>query len=189
MGGKIAVMTGAARGFREEIAWLFAREGARLVVADLDGADLERLAGEIGAVARTQFGGLDIVVNKAGTTHRNGPMLEVDEAAFDRVYAVNVKSLYWVAQAAIPVRRDHTRVNSVCPVIGETGLIEEFMRLPNTAGESAEIHCGHRAGQHNHAGGCREYVPLAGRGCLFVHHRHPVARGRRSVCLSDTRIR
>ena len=52
-----------------------------------------------------RFGGLDIVVNNAGTTHRNRPMLEVDEATFDRVYAVNVKSIYWMAQAAVPVLR------------------------------------------------------------------------------------
>jgi 3-oxoacyl-[acyl-carrier protein] reductase len=46
-----------------------------------------------------------VVVNNAGYTHKNMPMLEVDEANFDRVYDVNVKSIYWAAQAAVPVFR------------------------------------------------------------------------------------
>jgi 3-oxoacyl-[acyl-carrier protein] reductase len=198
LAGKIAIVTGAARGFGEGIARTFAREGARLVLADLDAAGVARLAAEIGAqaaavaadvsrgpdveaivaAALARFGGIDIVVNNAGTTHRNRPMLEVDEDIFDRVYAVNVKSLYWMARATVPVLRaqgrggsiinigstggirprpglvwyngskaavnvismcmaselaaDNIRVNSVCPVIGETGLVEEFMGMKNT---------------------------------------------------------
>src|SRR5579862_6584149 len=101
LAGKIAVVTGAGGGFGEGIAKLFAREGARVVVADLDAAAASRVAGEIGAAAlpvhgdvsrgpdvhamvdaaEQKFGGLDIVVNNAGTTHRNRPMLEVDEAS------------------------------------------------------------------------------------------------------------
>lgn len=198
LAGKIAIVTGAARGFGEGIARTFAREGARLVLADLDAEGAARLAAELGpeasavaadvsragdveaivAAALARFGGLDIVVNNAGTTHRNRPMLEVDEEIFDRVYAVNVKSLYWMTRAAVPVLRaqgrggsiinigstggirprpglvwyngskaavnvismcmaaelaaDNIRVNSVCPVIGETGLVEEFMGMKNT---------------------------------------------------------
>ena len=125
LAGKVAVVTGAGGGFGEGIAKLFAREGARVVVADLSAAAAERVAAAIGngaiavhgdvskrrrcaahgAAAVDKFGGLDIVVNNAGTTHRNKPMLEVDEATFDRVYAVNVKSIYWMVQAAVPVLR------------------------------------------------------------------------------------
>ena len=122
---KVAIVTGAGFGFGEGIAKQYAAEGARVLVADIDRARAERVAGEIGDAARPSaadvavgtdfarmvdealaaFGRLDIVVNNAGITHRNQPMLEVDEAAFDRVYAVNVKSIYWSAKAAVPVFR------------------------------------------------------------------------------------
>src|SRR5262245_10793144 len=119
LAGKIAVVTGAGGGFGEGIATLFAREGTKAVVTDLRAEAAARVADAIGGVAVAgdvsrgpdvqamvdaavqRFGGLDIVVNNAGTTHRNRPMLEVDEETFDRVYAVNVKSLYWMAQAAV----------------------------------------------------------------------------------------
>ena len=64
-------------------------------------ADFARMVRETLAA----FGRLDIVVNNAGITHRNQPMLEVDEATYDRVFAVNVKSIYWSAQHAVPVFR------------------------------------------------------------------------------------
>jgi 3-oxoacyl-[acyl-carrier protein] reductase len=194
--GKIALITGAGSGFGEGIARRFATEGARVVAADQNLAAAERVAAETGglavggdvsvgadvramvAAAVDRLGGLDVVVNNAGTTHRNRPMLEVEEATFDRIYAVNVKSLYWMAQAAVPVLRaqgrggsiinisstagirprpglvwyngtkgavntmtmcmatelaaDNIRVNSVCPVMGATGLLAEFMGVPDT---------------------------------------------------------
>jgi 3-oxoacyl-[acyl-carrier protein] reductase len=122
---KVAIVTGGGLGFGEGIAKLYAAEGAKVLVADIDGARAERVAGEIGTAARAAvadvakgpdfermvqdaldaFGRLDVVVNNAGITHRNQPMLEVDEATYDRVYAVNVKSIYWSAQAAVPVFR------------------------------------------------------------------------------------
>ena len=122
---KVALVTGGGSGFGEGIAKLYAAEGAKVLVADIDGGRAERVAGEIGGAARAlvadvakgrdfellvqetldAFGRLDIVVNNAGITHRNQPMLEVDEATYDRVFAVNVKSIYWSAQAAIPVLR------------------------------------------------------------------------------------
>ena len=64
-------------------------------------ADFARMVDE----TLTAFGRLDVVVNNAGTTHPNQPMLEVDEATFDRVFAVNVKSIYWSAMCAVPVLR------------------------------------------------------------------------------------
>jgi 3-oxoacyl-[acyl-carrier protein] reductase len=122
---KVALVTGGGFGFGEGIARLYAAEGAKVLVADIDRARAERVAGEIGSAARASvadvakgpdfehmvretldaFGRLDIVVNNAGITHRNSSMLEVDEATYDRVFAVNVKSIYWSARAAVPVMR------------------------------------------------------------------------------------
>lgn len=122
---KVAIVTGGGSGFGEGMAKLFAAEGAKIVVADINGEAAKRVAAETGhgaiavkadvsvnadvkamvEAAVSAFGRLDVMVNNAGYTHRNGPMLEVDEATFDRVYAVNVKSIYLAAQHAVPVFR------------------------------------------------------------------------------------
>lgn len=195
--GKTAIVTGGGGGFGEAIARRFAAEGARVVVADLRGEAAERVAGEIGeaAVAVTadvgsatdvslvvsetlrRFGAPDILVNNAGTTHRNQPLLETDEASFDRVFHVNVKSIFHFVQATVPVMRDagggvilnvgstagirprpgltwynsskgavnlmsrslavelapwSIRVNAICPVAGETPLLEALLGVPDT---------------------------------------------------------
>ncbi|MCU4181027.1 SDR family oxidoreductase [Bosea sp. BH3] len=125
--GKTALVTGAAQGFGFGIAETFAREGARVAVLDLNGDKAKEAAKAIGrrAFAVTcdvgkaksvdkavekilaKVGRLDIVVNNAGTTHRNKPMTEVTEEEFDRVFAVNVKSIYLMARATIPHFREH----------------------------------------------------------------------------------
>ena len=125
LNNKVAIVTGAASGFGEGIARRFAAEGAKVIVADITEDAGRTIAEDIGDAAHflradvtsavdwkslvdgtiAQFGRLDIVVNNAGYTHLNQPMLDVDEAEFDRVYAVNVKSLYLSAQAAVPVFR------------------------------------------------------------------------------------
>ena len=122
LANKVAVVTGAASGFGKAIAETFAREGARVVVADINGQGAREVAQGIGAAAAhvavdvskraeveamvgeavKAFGGLDIMVNNAGTTHRNQPMLDVSEAEFDRIFAVNVKSVYLAALACVP---------------------------------------------------------------------------------------
>lgn len=122
---KVAIVTGAASGFGAGIARRFATEGAKVVVADLNETDGAAIAAELGndatflradvtnstdwaalvKAATDAFGRLDIVVNNAGYTHLNQPMLEVTEDEFDRCYAVNVKALYLSAQAALPVFR------------------------------------------------------------------------------------
>jgi 3-oxoacyl-[acyl-carrier protein] reductase len=121
LAGKSALVTGAAQGFGLAIAETFAREGARVALLDRQGEAARRAAAGIdGALALeadvsraaevdrsvedtlAAFGRLDILVNNAGTSHRNRPMLEVDEAEFDRVFAVNVKSIYLFARAVVP---------------------------------------------------------------------------------------
>lgn len=195
---KVTIVTGAASGFGEGIARLYAAEGARVAIADINEAGAQRVAADIGpaalavrcdvtqradiealvAATRATFGGrIDVVVNNAGWTHRNGPLLDVDEATFDRVYAVNVKSIFHMVHAVVPLMRaqkggvilnvgstaglrprpgltwynsskgavnlmskslavelapDRIRVNAICPVMGATGLLEQFMGMPDT---------------------------------------------------------
>ncbi|MEZ5648477.1 MAG: glucose 1-dehydrogenase, partial [Alphaproteobacteria bacterium] len=125
LNGKIAIVTGSASGFGKAIARSFAAEGGRVLVADINKSGADAAAREIGngaspcqvdvtkaeeveAMVRTCldiFGDLDILVNNAGVTHRNRPMLEVDEATFDRVYAVNVKSIFHSTHAVVPFFR------------------------------------------------------------------------------------
>jgi 3-oxoacyl-[acyl-carrier protein] reductase len=118
--GKTAIVTGAGSGFGEGIARRFAQEGAKVVVNDINALGGERVAREIGGrfvQGDVTKGGdwsklvaaagpdLAVVVNNAGWTHRNKPYLEVSEAEFDRVYAVNVRSVYLSALHAVPVFR------------------------------------------------------------------------------------
>ena len=128
--GKVAIVTGAGSGFGEGIARRFAEEGARVVVNDIDErggarvtAEIERAQGQGSALfvkadvavnsdmarlmraSLDRYGKLDVIVNNAGITHINGSLLEVSEALFDRVFAVNVKSLYLSALHAVPVFR------------------------------------------------------------------------------------
>ena len=122
---KVAIITGAGSGFGEGIAKMYAKEGAKVVVADMNESAAQRVAADIGssamavtadvtvrsdveelvAACQKEFGAVDIVVNNAGTTHKNQPMLEVDEATFDKVFDVNVKSIYYMTHAVVPVMR------------------------------------------------------------------------------------
>jgi 3-oxoacyl-[acyl-carrier protein] reductase len=202
---KVAIVTGAAGGFGEGIAQAYVREGAKVVIADLNGESAARVAGSLGSNATpfacdvsdgaqvkalvahcvATFGVPDIVVNNAGTTHRNQPMLGVDEAMFDRVFAVNVKSIFHMTHAVLPPMRERgqggvilnigstaglrprpglswynaskgavnvlsksmavelapekIRVNAICPVMGITGLFEQFMGAPDTPENRAKF--------------------------------------------------
>jgi 3-oxoacyl-[acyl-carrier protein] reductase len=198
LAGKVAIITGAGSGFGTGMAEAYIREGAKVIVADINAEAGERVAKSLGANAKAvatdvangasvqamvqacvdSFGVPDIVINNAGTTHRNQPMLQVDEQTFDRVFNVNVKSIYHMAHAVVPVMRargkggliinvgstagirprpglcwynsskgavnllskamavelapDKIRVNALCPVMGATALLEDFMGMPDT---------------------------------------------------------
>ena len=193
--GKVAVVTGGGAGFGEGICRRFAAEGARVVVNDVNEQDGRRVADairEAGGEARfvyadvssdadtgrlvgetvDAYGGLDVMVNNAGVPQRNQPMESVTEDEFDRIFAVNVKAIYWSAKHTVPLMReagggciihtastaaisprpglvwyngskgavntitrsmavelapDRIRVNSVCPVAGETQMLAEFL--------------------------------------------------------------
>ena len=119
--GKIAVVTGGASGFGAGIARKFAAEGASLMIADLNGAAAKKQAAVLGARACTAdvsndaevaamvaatldaYGRIDILINNAGTTHLPAPLEEVSVADFDRVFAVNCKSVYLTAKHLVPL--------------------------------------------------------------------------------------
>lgn len=122
---QVAIVTGAASGFGAEIARQYIAQGAKVAVADINGAGAQAVADSLGAnaIAVTcdvtkradidalvkttvdRFGKLDIVVNNAGWTHKNQPLLDVDEATFDRVYDINVKSIFFMVHAVVPLMR------------------------------------------------------------------------------------
>ncbi len=121
--GKVAVITGAASGFGAGMAQRFAEEGARVVVADYNADGAREVAASIGsaamavtadvsrradveamvAAAMDAHGRIDVMINNAGVTHRNGDLLEVGEETFDLITAVNMKAIYWSTLAVTPI--------------------------------------------------------------------------------------
>jgi 3-oxoacyl-[acyl-carrier protein] reductase len=155
--GKTALVTGGASGFGLGIVETFAREGARVAVLDVNGEAAKRVADGIpGAIAigadvsKTAdvnraveetvgaLGSLDILVNNAGISHRNRPMLEVEEDEFDRVFAVNVKSIYLFARAAIPQMRRQGR--GVIVNVGSTAGLRPRPGLTWYNGTKGAVH-------------------------------------------------
>src|SRR5207253_2142454 len=113
--GKIAIVTGAGSGFGEAIATRFGREGARVVVADVNEENGRRVVSAIakdGGAARflradvSRFGGLDILVNNAGFSHRMMPLWELPEEDYERVFATNVRGVYLGCKYAVPVLKE-----------------------------------------------------------------------------------
>lgn len=126
LAGKSTIITGAASGFGKGMAERFAREGARVAVLDINGKGAAEVARNLpnGSIALKcdvtlskeidraignaieEFGAIDVMVNNAGWSHRNMPMLDVDEVSFDRVFAINVKSIYLTTQVVLPHMRE-----------------------------------------------------------------------------------
>jgi len=201
---KVAIITGGASGFGKAIAETYAREGAKVMVADINGQGARDVASNIGSsaahiacdvskksdvdamVAETVkvFGGVDIMVNNAGYTHKNQWLLNVTEEEFDRIFAVNVKAIYLSTLACVPEMEKRgggviintastagvrprpgltwynaskgavitmtksmaaelapkkIRVCAINPVIGETGMLELFMGMPDTPENRAKF--------------------------------------------------
>jgi NAD(P)-dependent dehydrogenase (short-subunit alcohol dehydrogenase family) len=148
--GKVAVVTGGGSGIGRAIASTFARQGARLVVLDLDEAAASETAAAIaagGGVARAmpcdvadsarvtaafgrivgQDGRIDILVNNAGVAHV-GTIEQTEEADFDRLYLVNVKGVYLCSRAAVPVmvRQGGGVILNMASIVSLIGVTERF---------------------------------------------------------------
>lgn len=137
--GKTAIVTGAASGFGAGIARAFVAEGARVMVADINAEAAEAVAADIGGLAQAvdvsrdasvramaeaayaAFGALDILVNNAGVTHLPAPMEEVGEEDFDRILAVNAKSVYLTARHIVP-RMKAANTGAILNVASTAGL-------------------------------------------------------------------
>lgn len=114
LNGKVAIVTGGASGFGAGIVAKFLAEGAKVMIADLN---IDGFAGEavktnvavnddVAAMVKQTlkvFGRVDILVNNAGTTHLPAPMEDVAEDDFDKVFAVNCKSVYLTAKHMVPL--------------------------------------------------------------------------------------
>jgi len=125
--GKVAVVTGGASGFGEGIGRRFAADGAHVVIADLNKDAAEKLANDIGGLAvRTdvsrgddvkalaraaidRFGGIDILVNNAGIGHKPQPLDTLSEEDFDRIVAINAKSVFLTAREIVPLMKASKR--------------------------------------------------------------------------------
>ena len=139
--GKTAIVTGGAQGFGAGIVDKFIAEGAKVLVADIQGDKAAAKAREIGnaatacavdvaqsnsveAMVKTAidaFGHVDILVNNAGITHLPTPMEEVEEEMFDRVLAVNAKSIYLGAKHLVPHMKERGTGN-ILNVASTAGL-------------------------------------------------------------------
>lgn len=120
--GKTAIVTGGASGFGAGIVRRFLDDGARVMIADINGEAAHGMAAETGGDAIAQkvdvsdaasvrdmadaalasFSHLDILVNNAGVSHMPAPLDEIGEDDFDRVYRINMKSVYLTARALVP---------------------------------------------------------------------------------------
>ncbi|MEY3379542.1 MAG: SDR family oxidoreductase [Limnohabitans sp.] len=141
---KRIIVTGAASGFGAAIARHLAAAGARVLVADLNAEGAQAMANslsqqggqalacavdvskqnDVARMAQTAvdaWGGIDVLVNNAGTTHKNKPALDVTEDEFDRIFRVNVKGLFWATQSVLPIMM-RQRSGCVVNVASTTGV-------------------------------------------------------------------
>jgi len=138
LAGKTAIVTGGGSGFGAGIARKFAAEGAQVILADINTDGAQHVADDIGGRALTcdvsdsvsvnhlaqsvlGAGPLDILVNNAGVTHLPSALEEVSEEDFDRVFQVNMKSVYLTARAFVPHFKDR-KAGAILNVASTAGV-------------------------------------------------------------------
>ena len=158
--GQAAIVTGAGRGIGRAIALELARQGADILIAELDQAGAKRTAEEVGALgrravvaptdvtsradlramvdrARADFGRVDILVNNAGI-YRAAETLDVTEEHWDAIMDLNAKAVFFATQAVLPVMLAQKR-GSVVSVASMAGKIGSRTNLPYNASKAAVI--------------------------------------------------
>lgn len=158
---KVAIVTGGAQGIGRASAFRFAREGASVVIADLQGDRAGAVATEIEAAggsaiglsvdvasreqaqgmvaaAVARFGGVDILMNNAGVI-KITPFLEIDEAEWDLLFNVNCKGMLWCAQAAATQMIAQGRGGKIINVASQAGRRGESWVLTYCASKAAVI--------------------------------------------------
>ncbi|KIW68470.1 hypothetical protein PV04_04412 [Phialophora macrospora] len=138
--GKVAIVTGGGSGFGAGIAQKFVQEGAKVLIADLSEQNGTKVAQSLGAEYLTadvtkrsdweallkkavdSFGGLDIIVNNAGTTYKNKPTETVTDDEFDLVFNVNVKSIYLSTSVLVPYFIENNRPGSFIQIASTAGI-------------------------------------------------------------------
>jgi D-sorbitol dehydrogenase (acceptor) len=162
---KVAIVTGGARGIGEAIVRAYSAEGASVVIADIAIAKAQQLASELGAHALaaqldvrdsksisslisttvSKFGGVDILANNAGIFDM-GPVLEISEASFDKVFAVNVKGLFFTLQAAAAQMVKQGRGGKIINMASQAGRRGEALVAVYCASKAAVISLTQSAG-------------------------------------------
>ena len=143
---RIAIVTGAGQGIGEAIAMRLARAGANIAIVDLNMEQAEKVAARVRETGRkslavrcdvskatdvtamrdavlAEFGRIDILVNNAGITGKNVPMIEIEEAEWDHIITVDLKSVYLCCRAVLPhmIERGYGKIVNVASVVGTEG--------------------------------------------------------------------
>jgi D-sorbitol dehydrogenase (acceptor) len=162
---KVAIVTGGARGIGEAVVRAYSAEGAKVVIADIEIAKAQQLASELGAnalavqldvrdsksisslIAATvaKFGGVDILYNNAGVFDM-GPILEISEASFDKVFAVNTRGLFFTLQAAAAQMVKQGRGGKIVNMASQAGRRGEALVAVYCASKAAVISLTQSAG-------------------------------------------